>query len=97
MGLVDHMIVLYLIFEEPPYYSIKVVPVHIPTSSGLIYLNNLLHVNIIIHLMVMYKVTFKVFVLNNCMFNIFSLTGNILAMRLRLLGEEQSKMDLFKL
>ena len=45
----------------------------------------------------MYKVTFKVFVLNNCMFNIFSLTGNILAMRLRLLGEEQSKMDLFKL
>ena len=34
MGLLDHMIVLYLIFEESSYcFSIVIVPFYIPTNS----------------------------------------------------------------
>ena len=32
---IDHMVVLFLVFEEPPYYfSTVTAPIHMPTSSA---------------------------------------------------------------
>lgn len=49
--------------------------------------------------MIMYKMTFKVFVFNNYIFNIFSLTGKIfwlMGLLPYFLDKEQNKMELFK-
>ena len=35
VGFLGHMIVLYLVFKEPPYYSLA-APAYIPTNGGLL-------------------------------------------------------------